>query len=133
MRKLTAVFLTALAASLIISANAYALKPFYAANRAEGYMFKTYLTPGAVKFNKLNLTLYAYRNGRPVASLKGKVSLTMPGMYMGRNIADFHPAGRPGKYVANIYFTMGGLWKISYILYNSSGKLIRFSNELKAD
>ncbi|MCL4498079.1 MAG: FixH family protein [Deltaproteobacteria bacterium] len=114
--------------------DSYALKPFYHVNYSSGYKFKTVIAPGAVKFNKLKFTLFITKSGRPVQNFRGKVSLSMPGMYMGKNIATIHPvSGAPGKYITYIYFTMGGLWKIDYILYDGRGKLIRFSNKLNVN
>ncbi|MCL4428489.1 MAG: FixH family protein [Deltaproteobacteria bacterium] len=133
MNKLILVFLFALSL-VLISADSYALKPFYRINHSTGYTFKTVIAPGAVKFNKLKFTLFITRNGKQVKNFRGKISLSMPGMYMGKNIATIHPAGGiPGKYITYIYFTMGGLWKIDYILFNRNGKFIRFSNELNVN
>lgn len=116
---------------ILTGCNSYAAKPFYRTNHSGGYKFKTVIAPGAIKFNKLRFTLLITKNSRPVKNFRGKVSLSMPGMYMGKNIATIHPAGgKPGKYITYIYFTMGGLWKIDYILFNRNGKLLRFSNEL---
>lgn len=132
--KLIQILLFALTAVLTGANSSYALKPFYRANHSGGYKFKTVIAPGAVKFNKLKFTLFILKNGRPGKNFRGKVSLSMPGMYMGKNIAALHPSkGRPGKYTTYIYFTMAGLWKIDYILYNRRGKLIRFSNELNVN
>ena len=116
------------------AADSYALKPFYRINHSAGYIFKTVITPGTIKFNKLKFTLFIAKNGKPVKNFRGKISLSMPGMYMGKNIATIRPAsGAFGKYTTYIYFTMGGLWKIDYILYNGNGKLLRFSNELNVN
>jgi hypothetical protein len=131
--KLFLLFLFALPI-ILTAAKSYALKPFYRINHSAGYAFKTVITPGAVKFNKLKFTLFVLRHGKPVKNFGGKISLSMPGMYMGKNIATIHPSsGRPGKYITYIYFTMGGLWKIDYILFNRNGKLLRFSNELNVN
>ncbi|RZD15454.1 MAG: hypothetical protein EVJ47_04055 [Candidatus Acidulodesulfobacterium ferriphilum] len=131
--KLILVFVFAL--SIILAGkDVYALKPFYRINHSGGYNFKTVIAPGAVKFNKLKFALFITKSGRPVQNFRGKVSLSMPGMYMGKNIATIHPVnGRPGKYQTYIYFTMGGLWKLDYVLYDSRGRLFRFSNELNVN
>ncbi|MHB1660758.1 MAG: FixH family protein [bacterium] len=131
--KLILVFLFAL--PIILTArSSYALNPFKDINHSGGYKFKTVITPGAIKFNKLRFILLITRHGKPVKNFRGKVSLSMPGMYMGKNIATIHPlSGKPGKYITYIYFTMGGLWKIDYVLYNGGGKLIRFSNRLNVN
>ncbi|MHB8232678.1 MAG: FixH family protein [bacterium] len=131
--KLILIFLFIISFTLA-AGNAYALKPFYRTNHSGGYKFKTVITPGAIKFNKLRFILLITRHGKPVKNFRGKVSLSMPGMYMGKNIATIHPlSGKPGKYITYIYFTMGGLWKIDYILFNRNGKLLRFSNELNVN
>ena len=131
--RLILIFLFALSA-LLTAADSYALKPFYRINHSAGYTCKTVIAPGTVKFNKLRFTLFIARNGKPVKNFRGKISLSMPGMYMGKNIATIHSvSGIPGKYITYIYFTMGGLWKIDYILFNRNGKLLRFSNELNVN
>lgn len=119
---------------ILTAHNSFALKSFYRINHSGGYKFKTVIMPGAIKFNKLKLTLFITKNGRPVKNFRGKVSLSMPAMFMGTNIAKFNPVnGKPGEYKTYIYFTMGGLWKLDYILYDNSGGLIRFSNELNVN
>ena len=131
--QLISIFLLALLA-VLTAADSYALKPFYRINHSSGCTFKTIIAPGTVKFNKLKFTLFIAKNGKPVKNFRGKISLSMPGMYMGKNIATIHSvSGIPGKYITYIYFTMGGLWKIDYILFNRNGKLLRFSNELNVN
>ena len=127
------VFLFALLV-VLTAADSYALKPFYQINHSAGYKFKTIITPGAIKFNKLKFTLFITKHGKPVKNFRGKISLSMQGMYMGENIATIHSvSSAPGKYTTYIYFTMGGLWKIGYILFNRNGKLLRFSNKLNVN
>ena len=131
--RLILIFLFALSA-LLTAADSYALKPFYRVNHSWGYTFKTVIAPDTVKFHKLKFTLFIAKNGKPVKNFRGKISLSMPGMYMGKNIATIRPVnGAPGKYTTYIYFTMGGLWKIDYILFNANGKLLRFFNELNVN
>ena len=131
--RLILIFLFVLSA-LLTAADSYALKPFYRIEHSSGYTFKTIIAPGPVKFNKLKFTLFIAKNGKPVKNFRGKISLSMPGMYMGENIATIHSvSGVPGKYTTYIYFTMGGLWKIDYILFNGGGKLLRFSNEFNVN
>ena len=131
--RLISIFLFALLA-VLTAADSYALKPFYRINHSSGYTFKTIIAPGAVKFNKLKFTLFIIRNGKPVKNFRGKISLSMPEMYMGKNIATIHSvSGIPGKYITYIYFTMGGLWKIDYIFFDRNGKLLRFSNKLNVN
>ena len=131
--KLILVFVFAL--SIILAGkDVYALKPFYRINHSGGYKFKTVIAPGAVKFNKLKFTLFITKSGRPVQNFKGKVSLSMQGMYMGKNIATIHYVnGKPGEYETYIYFTMGGIWKLDYILYDGRGRMIRFFNKLNVN
>ena len=119
---------------ILSCSDSYALKPFYHVNYSGGYKFKTVIAPGVIKFNKLKFTLFIAKNGKPVKNFRGKVSLSMLGMYMGNNIATIHPVnGMPGEYRTYIYFTMGGLWELDYILYDGRGKLIRFSNKLNVN
>ncbi|MDA8052793.1 MAG: FixH family protein [Deltaproteobacteria bacterium] len=131
--QLISIFLFAILA-VLTAEDSYALKPFYRINHSSGYTFKTVIAPDTVKFNKLKFTLFITKNGKPVKNFRGKISLSMPGMYMGKNIATIHSVSSiPGKYITYIYFTMGGLWKIDYILFNRNGKLIRFSNKLNVN
>ncbi|MCL4321611.1 MAG: FixH family protein [Deltaproteobacteria bacterium] len=128
-------FLTSLSFLLIPQTkSSFGMKPFSRVVYSGGYRFKTVMPVQPVKFTKLRLTLVISKNGAPANGFRGTVSLSMPAMYMGKNIAKFVPESeKSGAYKTYIYFTMGGLWKLNYALRNKNGKLIRFSQEFNVN